>query len=296
LDVAVGDSVMREHGLTTSETTVKKRIEISEPCADRLRLLAQDHRMSEDQIIEDALNILFSLFDNLDPQAQQRGWLILPEKLLSTMHRNTDGSLLRQGTMSYEEFLEWADEDMLTEWVDGEVIIASPSSDRDRVIREFLHNVMRIFVGVKNQGIVRTARFQMKLKRSGREPDLFFVATEHLDRLKPTFLDGPADMVVEIASSESIYRDRGEKFYEYEQAGIAEYILIDPMRQWVETYSLGSHGHYQTVFNGETGGFHSTVIKGFWLRAEWLWSPPPILQALREMGLISQDAQYNGKV
>lgn len=68
------------------------------------------------------------------------------------------------------------------------------------------------------------------------------------------------------------------------------------MRQWVETCSLGSHGHYQTVFNGETGGFYSTVIKGFWLWAEWLWSPPPILQALREMGLISQDAQYNGKV
>ncbi len=31
-------------------------------------------------------------------------------------------------TMTYEEFLEWVDEDTLAGWVDGEVIMTSPAS------------------------------------------------------------------------------------------------------------------------------------------------------------------------
>lgn len=34
--------------------------------------------------------------------------------------------------MSYEEFLEWCDEDIWAEWVDGEVIVLSPANDRHR--------------------------------------------------------------------------------------------------------------------------------------------------------------------
>lgn len=271
-------------------TSVKKRIELSLACANRLRLLAQEHHLTEDQVIENALNILFGLFDNLDPEAKHRGWLIVPEKILSHMRNYGDSlSLASSRQISYEDFLEWADEDMLTEWVDGEVIIASHSTDRDQVIREFLHNVLRIFVGVNKQGILRSECFQMKLERSGREPDLFFVAKEHLDRLKPTYLDGPADMVVEIASLESVGRDRGEKFFEYERAGIPEYWLIDPVRQWAEFYVLEEGGHYQPVATGREGVVHSTVITGFWMRIEWLWYPPPILQALRELELISSE-------
>ncbi|HDN80831.1 MAG TPA: Uma2 family endonuclease, partial [Chloroflexi bacterium] len=29
--------------------------------------------------------------------------------------------------MTYEEFLDWADEDTLAEWVDGEVVMYSPA-------------------------------------------------------------------------------------------------------------------------------------------------------------------------
>lgn len=246
--------------------------------------------MSEEQIVEAALHVLFNLFDNLDPEAQQRGWLILPERVLSHMHIYNNDNLISYSSkqMSYEEFLEWADEDLLTEWVDGEVVIATSSSDRDLVIREFLHNVLRIFVGINKRGI--SGRFQMKLERSGREPDLLFVATEHLDRLKSSHLDGPADMVVEVSSPESVGRDRGEKFFEYERAGIPEYWLVDPLRQWAEFYTLGESGHYQPAALGAQGIFHSTVIKGFWLRIEWLWHPPPILHALRDLELISPEA------
>ncbi len=269
-------------------STVKKRFELSSKYADHLSRLAHDYQLSEDQIVESALNILFSLVENLDPLAEQRGWLILPEKLLPRTWQPSDGEeILPSHTMSYDEFLEWADEDTLTEWVDGEVIIADASSDKNQVIREFLHNVLRIFINVNKQGILRGSGFQMKLERSGREPDLVFVATEHLDRLKSSYLDGPADVVVEITSQESIYRDRGEKYLEYEQSGIPEYWLIDPIRQWAEFYVLSTHRRYASVACGTEGVFSSSAIRDFWLRIEWLWHPPPILHALRELEIIS---------
>jgi len=186
--------------------------------------------------------------------------------------------------MTYGEFLAWADEDTLAEWVDGEMVMYSPASDRHQDLVRFLVSVLGIYVETNNLGVVRPAPFQMKLER-GREPDLLFVAREHLGRLKETYLDGPADLVVEIVSPESAGRDRGEKFYEYARGVVPEYWLIDPQMEWVEFYRL-EEGRYRLAFSGEEGEYRALVLPGFWLRVEWLWHMPPVLQVLGELGII----------
>ncbi len=192
----------------------------------------------------------------------------------------------QQRKMTYEEFLAWADEDTLAEWEDGEVIMFSPASRRHQQISDFLISVMRAFVEQRDLGIVLSAPFQMKLAQSSREPDLLFVAQEHLERLKETHLDGPADLVVEIVSPESAERDRGTKFYEYEEAGIPEYWLVDPQREQAEFYRLDAQGHYRLILPDAEGVYRSEMLREFWLRVDWLWQPPRVLDALRELGLI----------
>jgi Uma2 family endonuclease len=166
--------------------------------------------------------------------------------------------------MTYEEFLEWADEDTLAEWVDGEVIMLSPASDWHQDIGDFLTALLRHFAEVYQLGIVRSAPFQMKTGSNlpGREPDILFIAREHIGRLKETYVEGPADLVVEIISPDSRARDRGDKFYEYEQGGVHEYWLIDPLRKQAEFYRLGSDGIYRLVPVGEDGIFRSEVLMG----------------------------------
>ncbi len=39
---------------------------------------------------------------------------------------------------------------------------------------------------------------------------------------------GMADLVIEVVSDDSVARDRADKFYEYQTAGIQEYWIIDP--------------------------------------------------------------------
>ena len=178
------------------------------------------------------------------------------------------------GGMSYEEFLEWADEDTSAEWVNGEVVMNSPVNARNEDIEAFLVDLMKAYATVHSLGKVLSSRFQMKLPASGREPDLLFIEAQHLDRLKDTYLEGPADLVVEIISPESAGRDRGDKFYEYRAAGIPEYWLIDPQLEQAEFYQLDAQGRYQLVPSDAHGIYRSRVLPGFWLRVDWLWQDP----------------------
>ncbi len=191
--------------------------------------------------------------------------------------------------ISYEDFLAWCDEDTWAEWVDGEVIMVSPASRRHQDIVRFLVNLLSLHVESHDLGTILIAPFQMKLGEDmpGREPDLLYVASAHLDRLKDTYLDGPADMVVEIISEESIGRDRGEKFVEYEAAGILEYWLIDPIREQAEFYRIGTDNHYHPAMPDE-GIYHSETVGGFWLRISWLWQEPlpAVLEVCRELNLL----------
>lgn len=190
--------------------------------------------------------------------------------------------------VSYEEFLEWADEDIRAEWVEWEVIVMSPASDHHHDLVRFLTATLSLLVESRDLGIVRPAPFQMKLE-NGREPDVLFVARDHVERLRDTYLDGPADLVIEIVSPESGPRDRGEKFYEYEAGGVREYWLIDPDRQQVELYRLtGDKNQYRLVQPDEKDRYRSEVVPGFWVRASWLWQEPlpKVLEVARTWGLV----------
>jgi Uma2 family endonuclease len=192
--------------------------------------------------------------------------------------------------MTYEEFLACADEDVGAEWVDGEVIELSPASKRHQLIAGFIAAIFQHYVEAYKLGMVLIVPFQMKIgpKLSGREPDVLFVAARHLHRLKETYLDGPADLVVEIISPESRARDRGAKFYEYEQGGVREYWLVDPLRKQAEFYQLGKDKIYKHVPIASDGIYRSAALRGFEMKAAWLWQEPlpPLMSVLKEWGLV----------
>jgi Uma2 family endonuclease len=78
---------------------------------------------------------------------------------------------------------------------------------------------------------------------------------------------------VEIISPGSQSIDRGDKYYEYEEGGVREYWLIDPLRKKAEFYLLGRNGQYRLAPT-EGDVFRSVVLKGLWLDVGWLWRKP----------------------
>jgi len=219
------------------------------------------------------------------------GWQLPPDlrlQLLAVLSSQPDTAL----TMTYEACLEWADEDRLAEWVNGTVIIAGPASLRHQLLAKFLSGLLSAYGEVQNLGIVVDAPFQMRLSSSAREPDILFVATAHQDRLTDTYLNGPADRAIEVLSPESKGRDRGDKLYEYESAGVGENWLIDPESSRAEFYQLDTQGAYQPVTPGADTIYHSTVIPAFWLDVAWLWQNP--LPPLQKVALAVAGNAYAG--
>ena len=180
--------------------------------------------------------------------------------------------------MSYEEFLEWAGEDTHAEWVNGEVTIFMPPKTIHQRIVFWLSTLIALYARHLDLGEVVVAPFEMRLwpGRSSREPDILFVARAHQDRLTPDRLEGPADLVVELISDSSVLRDRDDKFYEYQEAGVHEYWIVDPRpgRQRADFYRLAPDGKYQAVLPDARGRYHTEVLPGFWLDPNWLWQEP----------------------
>lgn len=191
--------------------------------------------------------------------------------------------------MSYEEYLAWADEDVHAEWVNGEVMVQMPPKEPHQRVVAFLLQLLGLFSELFRLGRLLPAPFEMRATPDGpaREPDLLFIAYAHLERLTEARLSGPADLVVEVVSDDSVARDRAEKFYEYQAAGVPEYWIIDPRpgRERVDFYVLDDKGRYRPVPVESDGRYHSTVLPGFWLQVDWVLAPAPpeVLQALAQI-------------
>jgi len=145
--------------------------------------------------------------------------------------------------LTYDEFLEWAEDGSFVEWVDGKVEFMSPVSLPHTDIGVFLSRLLAEYAELHGGGRVLTAPFQMKLSnvKRGREPDLMFVAKSEMARLTHTYLDGPATIAVEIVSPES------------------------------RLHAPSADGVY-----------HSTALPGIWMRTQWLWQDPlPTMRQVR---------------
>ena len=183
----------------------------------------------------------------------------------------------RPPRMSYEAFLAWVPDGVQAEWVDGELIVLT-TSDRHARLSRLLVAVLSSFLAVFKLGEVFAAPFQMRARPDGpgREPDVLVLLAHHLDRVKRLGIEGPADVVVELVSTESVTTDRVVKLREYEAAGVPEYLLLDARegRSGFEFYRLDARGRYQPVSPDADGRYHSEVLPGLRLDPRWFEQDP----------------------
>jgi Uma2 family endonuclease len=195
--------------------------------------------------------------------------------------------------MTYEEFLAWADEDTHAEWVDGEVIVFMTPKTRHQDLFSFLFMLLKMYVDLRQLGRVDAEPYTMQIldRKALRKPDIFFVKSEHLDRITTERLEGPADLVIEIVSEDSVARDRREKLAQYAEAGIPEYWIVEGRRgrHGVKLYELQADGFYEEVLPDEDGRLVSRVLPGFWLRPGWL-AADPLPSPYRVLRRIAPDA------
>ena len=186
--------------------------------------------------------------------------------------------------VSEDEFYRAASEDSDWEYLDGRLVMHSPASDRHEDLFRFLMIVLGAYLDVRRGGIVRGSRYPMRLDaRWSPEPDLLVVRESRRHLLGPNRLEGPADLVIEIASESDPGLDAREKLPRYREAAIDEIWLLNPFDQvlHVETRAGGSYSARRLT----AGRVESTVLPGFWIDVAWLWRPelPSTMDCLREI-------------
>lgn len=192
--------------------------------------------------------------------------------------------------MTEDEFDAWCDEDVRAEWIDGEVILLSPSNIPHVSLNIWLTNLLTMVADADDAGQVFAVDAQIRLAivKQRRNPDVMFIAKSRGHIIKQTYIDGAPDLVMEIVSPDSEARDWRYKHNAYEKSGVREYWVIDPQSKHVEAYALGRTGKY-TVIREVNGRIQSKVIRKLYIRPEWLWqSPLPRMRVvLKELGVLS---------
>ena len=103
--------------------------------------------------------------------------------------------------LSEDDFYRLADEDSDWEYLDGRVVMYSPASERHEDLFSFLMTLLRAFLEEKGGAVVRGSRYPMRLDPSwSPEPDILVVRDSRRHLMTGQRLEGPADMVIEIAS------------------------------------------------------------------------------------------------
>lgn len=187
-----------------------------------------------------------------------------------------DPFLVRLGGWSEERYLAEAPEDRLWEFQDGELIVHSPATPGHQRMVRFLTVLLSGYVEERGLGEVFNGPAVLRLRPGAdKEPDLFFLRHDHGDRVGPSRVDGPADLVIEVASAGTRSYDLGEKAQVYGDAGVAEYWAIDPARREVAVHRTGqlSQAEYRIAVL-QAGRLESTAVQGFGIDVEWLWQEP----------------------
>jgi Uma2 family endonuclease len=217
--------------------------------------------------------------------------MALPEQV--TVSREALSNLLGNViavNVSVDEYMEtYAGEHC--EYVEGFVIKMSPGDIRHNDLIYYLHTLLRTYFKFRPLGRVVGQPFVLRLPafpNRRREPDLIVVLRSNPNRLTNTYMDGPADICIEVVSNESHDRDYREKFIEYEQGGVPEYWIIDSVLKDTVFYRLNSEGRYVPFTADHQGLYRTPALPGFSLHVPSLWGEEPpdpiaIVDAVRAM-------------
>ncbi|HEV2846647.1 MAG TPA: Uma2 family endonuclease, partial [Thermoanaerobaculia bacterium] len=152
-------------------------------------------------------------------------------------------------------------------------LVMFPASELHENLFRFLLTLLSFFLDERGGGSVRGSRYPMRLDgRWSPEPDLLVVMGERQQRMTRQRLEGPADLVIEVASDGDPAFDLREKLPRYEQAGIPEIWLLFPAEKLLRVRRKTADGY--VTLEQSSGRFESVVIPGFWIEVSWLWQQP----------------------
>lgn len=133
-------------------------------------------------------------------------------------------------------------------------------------------------------------RFVMRLGDDAFMPDVQVIRADRLHRIETNYLDGPANIVVEIALPGHVAYDAVVKRRRYALGGVSEYWLVDPHARTFEILRLTGDGYVAQALD-DAGQYRSASLPGLICTPARLWAAMDTPDAARQLrsGVVTVD-------
>ncbi len=143
---------------------------------------------------------------------------------------------------TYQDYLNWPDDERW-EIINGVAysMAPSPNVNHQLIVKKLALAIDPKLVGRKCSLLFAPCDVVLS-ERNVVQPDLFVVCDPR--KITKNNVKGAPDLIIEILSPSTTLKDRREKRLLYEQSGVQEYLIINPIEKLVERYLLQDSGLY----------------------------------------------------
>ncbi|MBI4716147.1 MAG: Uma2 family endonuclease [Nitrospirae bacterium] len=154
--------------------------------------------------------------------------------------------------LTFEDYLKTPFDDRERyELIEGDLLLTPAPNIRHQRILGKLEFMIKTHVLEKGLGEVFFAPCDVVLDNENVfQPDILFISRERTRIITEPNIQGAPDLVIEILSPSTQYRDLGGKKRVYARSGVKEYWIVDPEEKGVDVYTLKEKGfeisgHYE---------------------------------------------------
>jgi Uma2 family endonuclease len=162
-------------------------------------------------------------------------------------------AVIEKKKYTYEDYLK-TPEDERYELIEGELIMSpSPIPKHQRISRK-IEFILEKYVTENDLGEVFYAPCDVYLDDENViQPDILFISKDRLNIIGEKNIQGAPDLVMEIISENTAYRDFVQKKRLYAKFGVKEYWIVIPEEKLIEIYTLKDNTYtlYKTYYKDD---------------------------------------------
>jgi Uma2 family endonuclease len=180
-----------------------------------------------------------------------------------------------QGEWTYEDWLNLPSDGYLYEVIEGVLHMSPPPSIEHQRASLRLVRKMADYADAKQLGEVLEAPVGVRLPGHSTPvlPDALYIHADQLHIIGKQYVEGVPDLIVEILSPGNWFYDRRDKLELYQEAGVAEYWIVDPRTRTVEIYQLDEQEYLLTDKYGSGKTAVSQALTGFTIAVDDIFPP-----------------------
>lgn len=172
----------------------------------------------------------------------------------------------KKSVWTYGDYLK-LDDGKRYEIIEGELfMVPAPGLEHQRISRELEYRLLQ-YIKEKGSGELFDAPVDVIFDElSVVQPDIAFVSKENYGILQKKGIQGAPDLVIEIVSPSSLYKDAYQKKDIYEKFQVKEYWIVDPGNRAIQVFTLEGSRYEIFSFASEDEVIKSKVLQGFELK------------------------------